>query len=136
MARQDSGKRREAAAPPPVATGERLNEEPVIFRGYTDSEFVLAMGMAGAVCFPAGVVAGLLLGSVSMGIGVSMIAAIGLVVIGATAYQNWKRGRPAFWLQHRAAILLADAGLGRPRLLRHRGAMALGRSDIMRRLKP
>ncbi len=112
--------------------GERLNDEPVIFRGYTDSEFVLSMALAGGACLPAGIAAGLALGSVSMGIGGAMMAAIGLVVLGASAYQNWKRGRPAFWLQQRAALSLAGAGLARPRMLRRRGAMGLGREDLGR----
>jgi conjugative transfer region protein (TIGR03750 family) len=115
--------------------GERLNEEPVIFRGYTDSEFMLAMALAGGVCFPVGLFAGVLLGRVSMGIGVAFMAAIGLVVLGAGAYQNWKRGRPVHWLQHRASRRLAEWGLSRGGMLAHQGVMALGRDDIDRRFR-
>lgn len=107
--------------------GERLNDEPIIFRGYTDSEFVVALGLALLISFPSGLFAGFLLGRVSMGIGFSMAVAIALVVFGATVYQNWKRGRPLFWLQHRAAIALDCLGLARTRLDRHHGAMSLGR---------
>ena len=124
----------EQAAPFFDAMGERLNDEPVIFRGYTDSEFMLAMGIAGSVCLPAGGAAGLLLGKFSMGVGVAFMAAIGLVVLGASAYQNWKRGRPVHWLQQRALRRLAGLGLARARTILHRGVMAQGRDDITRRL--
>jgi len=123
------------AAPFFDALGERLNDEPVIFRGYTDSEFMLALLLAGGTCFPVGVVGGFLAGKVSMGVGAAFMVAIGLVVLGASAYQNWKRGRPVHWLQQRALRRLAELGLARPRTLLHRGVMAQGRDDITRRLK-
>jgi hypothetical protein len=70
-----------------------------------------------------------------MGIGVAFMASIGLVVAGASAYQNWKRGRPGHWLQQRAARQLAGQGLARARMLLRRGVMATGRDDIARRFK-
>ena len=108
-------------------TSERLNDEPVIFRGYTDSEFVVAMALALSISLPTGLFAGILLGRIAMGIGLSMVSAIVLVVLGATVYQNWKRGRPLFWLQQRAPIAMADLGLVRTRFIRRRGVMSVGR---------
>lgn len=126
----------EAEAEAPVERmGERLNDEPVIFRGYTDSEFMLAMALAGGACLPVGAAAGFLAGKTSMGVGAAMAAAVGLVVLGASAHQAWKRGRPLRWLQQRAARRLAEAGLARPQMLLRRGAMSLGRDDITRRLR-
>ncbi len=109
------------------ASGERLNDEPVIFRGYTDSEFVVAMVLAVSVSLPAGLFGGILLGRIAIGIGLSMASSIALVVLGASVYQNWKRGRPLFWLQQRAAIALVDLGLTGARLARRRAVMSVGR---------
>jgi conjugative transfer region protein (TIGR03750 family) len=106
---------------------ERLNAEPVIFRGYTDSELVVAIALCGGLAFPTGLLGGVLIGRVFVGLGAGMILTLGLVVLGASAFQAWKRGRPEFWLQQRATRLLADAGLIRPPLTRHRGVMSLGR---------
>jgi conjugative transfer region protein (TIGR03750 family) len=107
---------------------ERLNLEPAVFRGYTDSELVTAIVLAALVCFPAGLVAGLVIGRVALGIGLGLIATLGLVVLGASRFQTWKRGRPEFWLQQRLALLLADYGRVQSPLLRYRGVMSLGRS--------
>lgn len=107
---------------------ERLNLEPAVFRGYTDSELVTAIVLSALVSFPAGLLAGLVVGRIALGIGLAMVATLGLVVLGASRFQEWKRGRPEFWLQQRAHLLLAEAGLVQSPLLRHRGVMSLGRS--------
>ena len=52
--------------------GERLNGEPVVFRGYTDSELLLAIIVSAAVWFPLALVIGFFAGSVSMALGVAM----------------------------------------------------------------
>jgi conjugative transfer region protein (TIGR03750 family) len=106
---------------------ERLNSQPVIFRGYTDSELVAALALSGAVCFPAGILFGLAIGSIPFGIGLALMGVLGLVVLGAGWFQAWKRGRPEFWLQQRFRLLLAEAGLSATPLLRHRGVLRLGR---------
>lgn len=103
--------------------GERLNGEPAIFRGYTDSDLIAALVSAGSVCFPAGLAGGLAAGSVALGIGLAMMAVLGLVVLGAGAFQAWKRGRPEFWLQQRAHRILAECGFARTPLARRRGCL-------------
>jgi conjugative transfer region protein (TIGR03750 family) len=107
---------------------ERLNLEPAVFRGYTDTELVTAIVLAGLVCFPAGLVGGLAVGRSAVGIGLAMVATLGLVVLGASRFQEWKRGRPDFWLQQRAHLALAETSLVRTPLFRHRGALSLGRN--------
>jgi conjugative transfer region protein (TIGR03750 family) len=107
---------------------ERLNLEPAVFRGYTDSELVTAIVLAALACFPVGLVVGLVVGRVALGIGLALLATLGLVVLGASRFQAWKRGRPEFWLQQRLALLLAEYGLVQSPLLRYRGVMSLGRS--------
>ncbi len=46
--------------------GERLNNEPVVFRGYTDSELLLAIGVSAGFWFPLALAVGLFMGSVSI----------------------------------------------------------------------
>jgi conjugative transfer region protein (TIGR03750 family) len=108
-------------------SGERLNDEPPIFRGYSDSELIVAVVVATLACFPAGIFVGIGMGSVSMGLGIALLAALGMVAGGASLFQRWKRGRPDHFLHHRYRVAMADAGWSATRLLRHRGAMSLGR---------
>jgi len=110
--------------------GERLNSEPVVFRGYTDSELLLAIIVSAAVWFPLALVIGFFAGSVSMALGVAMLAVLGSVAGGASLYQRWKRGRPDGYLQQRVRLWLADAGLVKTGLVRHHGVMALGRDSF------
>lgn len=107
--------------------GERLNSEPVVFRGYTDSELLLAALLSAAFWFPLALLVGFMAGSVSMALGVAMLAVLGSVAGGASLYQRWKRGRPDGYLQQRLRLWLAEAGLAKTGLVRHRGVMALGR---------
>ena len=107
--------------------GERLNGEPVVFRGYTDTELLLAIAVSAGFWFPVAAAVGLAAGSISMGMGFAMLAIIGSVAGGATLYQKWKRGRPEHYLQQRIGLWLAATGLVKTRLVRHRGVMALGR---------
>ncbi len=68
--------------------GERLNGEPVVFRGYTDTELLLAIAVSAGFWFP---VAG-----------------------GTTLYQKWKRGRPEYYLQQQVCLWLTDTGFVKP----------------------
>ncbi len=107
--------------------GERLNNEPVVFRGYTDSELLLAIAVSAGFWFPVALVAGLFAGSVSLALGLAMRAVLGSIVGGASLYPKWKRGRPDYYLQQRVRLWLADLGLVKSRLVRHHGVMGLGR---------
>lgn len=112
---------------PPDLAGERLNAEPAVFRGYTDSELMSAVGLAAFAGLPAGGVVGFVMGSFPMAMGVTFLAMLGLVVLGATVFQAWKRNRPEFYLEQRVRLWLAERGLAATPLVRHRGVMGLGR---------
>lgn len=103
--------------------GDRLNSEPVIFRGYTDSELALTLRVAAAVYAPPGVLAGFAVGNLGLGLGVAMLLTLATVWFGATLFQRLKRGRPDYHLQQRAHLWLADRGLVRPEF-RFRGEAA------------
>jgi conjugative transfer region protein (TIGR03750 family) len=106
---------------------ERLNTEPAVFRGYGDSELVAAMAVAAGAWFPVGLFGGLAAGRLGLGIGLAMAATFGSVVLGAGAFQTWKRGRPDYWLGQAFHRRLADGGVVASPLLRHRGVLSLGR---------
>lgn len=106
---------------------DRLNHEPVIFRGYSDSELSVAIKVAGVVCFPTGLVVGFLFGNLAIGLGGALIVVIGAVTLGATVFQRLKRGRPDFYFRQKLRIALHRLGLSSCGLFRHRGQLSLGR---------
>lgn len=91
--------------------GDRLNQEPVVFRGYTDSELSLAIRSACLIFLPLGGLVGLLLGNFGMGLSLSLIGILAAVFFGGRLVQRLKRNRPEFDLQQRAHLALAKRGL-------------------------
>ncbi len=110
----------------------RLNIEPVIFRGCSSSE--LGLILLGAVLFwvPTSFLIALLLGRVPMALGISGLGVLGSVFIGATVFQHVKRGRPDHYYQHCVIIWLHERGLKRSALIRQRGHWSLGRDFFER----
>lgn len=106
---------------------ERLNNEPVVFRGYTDSELTMAIRVAAVVCIPIGVTVGVAAGSLPIGLGGALAGILVCIMYGAVVLQRWKRGRPDFYFQQRLRIRLHAVGVGQCRLFRSYGVMSLGR---------
>ena len=111
---------------------ERLNHQPVVLFGYTDSEFVLAIKVISALCFPLTFGIGLTFGKPMPGLAAGFLLSTALVVGGGKVLQFLKRGKPDFYYQTRFKRLLEDVGLGRSGLIRHAGAMSLGRTHYRR----
>jgi len=107
---------------------ERLNHEPVVLLGYTDSEFAFAVKLASALAFPLTLSVGLALGKPLPGLGGGFLLALALVVLGGKMLQRLKRGKPDFYYQTRLKLALHRVGLKDSGLLRYRGFMSLGRS--------
>lgn len=93
--------------------GDRLNQEPVVFRGYTDSELSLAIRTACLTFLPLGALIGLLFGNFGMGLALALINILASVFFGGRLVQRLKRNRPEFDLQQRAHLALAGRGLVR-----------------------
>ena len=106
---------------------ERLNEEPVVFRGCSSSELVVILIAAAGFWLPTGLLIGWLLGGAMMGVGGSAIAVLATVFVAATIFQKIKKGRPTGYYQQRFRLALHRAGLVRAPLILRSGAWDVGR---------
>lgn len=111
---------------------ERLNHEPVVLMGYTDSEFALAVKADCIVAFPAMLFIGLLFGKPLPGLAGGFLLALALVVAGGKLMMRLKRGKPDYYYQTKMKLALQRYGLGHSGLLRYRGAMGVGRTHLNR----
>lgn len=93
--------------------GDRLSEEPVVFRGYTDSELRVAIRLSVLAFVPPAFVTGAAVGRLGEALGVALLGIISSVWFGAVLLQTLKRGRPPYYLQQKAHLLLSELGLGR-----------------------
>lgn len=107
---------------------ERLNTEPLILFGYTDSEFLLAIKLACLLCFPIGLWVGYMVNNPMPGLGLGFLLGIALVVTGGKALQPLKRGRPDFYYQMRLKLWLYRLRIGDMPFIRYQGTMGLGRT--------
>lgn len=111
---------------------ERLNHEPVVLLGYTDSEFALAVKAACAVAFPTMLFIGFTFGKPLPGLAGGFLLALALVVAGGKLMVRLKRGKPDFYYQTKMKLALQRYGLGHSGLLRYRGTMSIVRTHLNR----
>lgn len=107
---------------------ERLNAEPVIFKGCGSSELAYLLVVAVAFWFPVSIVLATLLGAPAMGIGSSAVGVLATVWFMAGVLQRLKRGRPDGYYQQRIVVWLHDHKLRRSPLIRASGAWDIGRT--------
>lgn len=111
---------------------ERLNHEPVVLLGYTDSEFAFAVKVACLIAFPSTLGIGFTFGKPLPGLAGGFLLALALVVAGGKFMARLKRGKPDFYYQTRLKLALQDYGLGHSGILRYRGTMSIGRTHSNR----
>ena len=107
---------------------DRLNAEPVIFRGCSSSELGMIVGVAVVLWLPLSLLLAWLLGAITMGFRLARVAPVATVVPYATLFQRIKRGRPEGYYQQRIRIRLHDLGLHRSPWVRRSGAWDIGRT--------
>jgi conjugative transfer region protein (TIGR03750 family) len=107
---------------------ERLNGEPVILFGYTNSEFMLSIQWVCAITFPVALGMGFLIGKPMSGLGLGFLLSMGGVVLGGRVLQRLKRGKPDYYFQTQLLLRLHHAGLSHCHLIRYQGTMSLGRT--------
>ncbi len=100
---------------------ERLNEQPVVVLGLTDSELRTAALAALGLFVPLGTVAGAVFGQLAVGMGGGAVGAIGAIYVAGKVLRRVKRGRPAGYHADLARAWLEDHGLGGDSMLRRSG---------------
>jgi len=106
---------------------DRLNVEPVIFKGCSSSELGIIVGVAALIWLPLSLVLAGLMGAVTMGFGIAGVGVVATVVVMASIFQRLKRNRPDGYYQQRFSIWLHDCGLRRTPFIRRSGAWDIGR---------
>ena len=106
---------------------ERLNAEPIIFRGCTFSELGVITILSLLIWLPVSFTLAGLFGAITMGMGMAALGVIGTVYGAANGFQRIKRGRPDGYYQQRLVIFLHDTGLRRSSLIRRSGCWDIGR---------
>lgn len=106
---------------------DRLNQEPVIFRGSTHSELGMILLASCLFWLPVSLLVAALLGAITMGLGFAMVGILLTLFFGSTGFQRIKRGRPDHYYQHRLIILLKRLGLRSSSLILRSGYWDLGR---------
>ncbi len=109
---------------------DRLNQEPVIFRGSTNSELGIILLCAVVFWVPFGFIVGALLGAVVMGLGISSLGVLITIVVGSTVFQRIKRGKPDNYYQHQVIIKLDQLKLRKSSLILTSGNWDLGRTEL------
>ena len=107
---------------------DRLNVEPVIFKGCSSSELGLIVGVAALIWLPVSLLLAGLMGAVTMGFGLAGVGVVGTVIVMASVFQRLKRGRPDGYYQQQFSIWLSDHGLRRAPFIRRSGAWDIGRT--------
>ena len=107
---------------------DRVNSEPVIFKGCSSSELGVIVAVAALVWLPLSLLIAGLLGAITMGFGFAGVGIVATVVVAAEIFQRLKRNRPDGYYQQRFVIWLHDAGIRRSVLIRRNGVWDIGRS--------
>lgn len=107
---------------------DRLNVEPVIFKGCSASELGVIVGVAAVIWLPLSLLIAGLAGAITMGFGLAGLGIVATVLATATVFQRLKRNRPDGYYQQRLLIWLDEIGLRRAPFVRRSGAWDIGRS--------
>jgi conjugative transfer region protein (TIGR03750 family) len=108
---------------------DRLNVEPVIFKGCSSSELGIIVGVAALVWLPVSLLLAGLMGAVTMGFGMAGVGVVATVIVMAGLFQRLKRGRPDGYYQQRIIIWLSEHGLRHSPFIRRSGSWDIGRTE-------
>lgn len=108
---------------------DRLNREPVVFRGMTTTELFIALGGGLLTGFISGIFPAVALGIWALIPGGALAGAAFAILIGGKWLTRLKRGRPDTWLYRTLAAQLARYGFGDPQLVQESAVWVTRRSD-------
>jgi len=83
---------------------DRLNSEPPIILGLTNSEVGMVVKVSALVFIPTCTIIGFLLGATTIGIAAAAILVVGSIPVSGKILQAVKRGRPDYYYQHKIAL--------------------------------
>lgn len=107
---------------------DRLNREPVIFRGMTTTELFIALGgglLTGLVC---GIFPAVLLGIWALIPTGALAGAAIAILAGGKWLARLRRGRPDTWLYRSLGAWFARRGFGDPKLIQQSTVWVIRRS--------
>ena len=86
---------------------DRLNAEPVIFKGCSSSELGMIVGVSLVIWLPLSLLIAWLIGTVTMGFGLAGVGVIATVLVCASVFQRVKRWSPGWLLPTTGSTLFA-----------------------------
>lgn len=107
---------------------DRLNGEPVVFRGLTTSEMFLLLKLGAVLWFPVGIVICAFFGIALIGVGVGAVLTLGTIVIGGNVMQRKKRGKPDNYHVRHLKCLAQDKRLSSYGFTRYTGPWSVART--------
>lgn len=100
---------------------DRVNVEPTVFRGLTNSEMFLLGKLGLAIWMPLGLTICFFLDATLLGIGVGAILTLATLYFGGSYMQRKKRGKPVNYHARTMKIAFQDRGFGKAHFVRHNG---------------
>jgi conjugative transfer region protein (TIGR03750 family) len=112
---------------------DRLNNEPPIFRGLSNSELGMVLKVGALFWVPTCLIVATLLGKTMMGMGAAMLMLLLTILVSGSLFQRIKRGRPDYYYQHylmiRDVFLRVKTNTKNQRVIRYTGTWGVGRTD-------
>ena len=112
---------------------DRLNNEPPIFRGLSNSELGMVLKVGALFWVPVCLTIATILGKTMMGMGAAMLMLLLTILVSGSLFQRIKRGRPDYYYQHylmlRDVLLRVKTNTKNNRIIRYSGTWGVGRTD-------
>ena len=112
---------------------DRLNNEPPIFRGLSNSELGMVLKVGALFWVPTCLIVATILGKTMMGMGAAMVMLLITILVSGSLFQRIKRGRPDYYYQHylmlRDVFLRLKINTKSQRVIRYTGTWGVGRTD-------
>ncbi|HDY86067.1 MAG TPA: TIGR03750 family conjugal transfer protein [Methylophaga aminisulfidivorans] len=112
---------------------DRLNNEPPIFRGLSNSELGMVLKFGAVFWVPVCLFIATLFGKTMMGMGAAMLMLLLTILVSGSLFQRIKRGRPDYYYQHylmlRDVFLRVKINTKNDRVIRYSGTWGVGRKD-------
>ncbi|EAS1759884.1 TIGR03750 family conjugal transfer protein [Salmonella enterica] len=108
---------------------DRLNREPVVFRGMTTTELFIALSGGFIAGLFGGIIPAVLLNIWALIPTGALLGAVLAIMAGGRWLARLKRGRPDSWLYQAIGAFFARHGFGDPRLVQRSEIWSVRRSD-------